>query len=81
MITRINVYSDPNLGVQSLVAAGFCRVSKNLNIFCAGILNNLWGARNRVEIGMSYQPARLYTHSTQPCGIVSVELILRLLKS
>jgi hypothetical protein len=26
-------------------------------------LNNLWGARNRVEIGLSYRPARLHTHS------------------
>ncbi len=29
--------------------------------YCAGIFNNLWGARNRIGIGLSYRPARLHS--------------------
>jgi hypothetical protein len=40
----------------------------------AGIFKHSMGARNRVGIGLSYQPARLHTHSLS-------ELVHGLLKS
>ncbi len=43
----------------------------------AGIFKQTTGARNRVAIELSYQPAR----ATQPAGVGSLESILRLLKS
>jgi hypothetical protein len=42
-------------------------------------LEQSMGTRNRVGIGLSYQPAML--HTTQACGIGSLESILGLLKS
>ncbi len=46
---------------------------------CAGIFKQSIGARNRVGLGLSYRYARL--HTTQPCGIGSLQSILGLLKS
>jgi hypothetical protein len=39
------------------------------------------GERNRVGIELSYRPARLHVHTTQPGGIGSLESILGLSKS
>ncbi len=47
-----------------------------LNLAVLEFLNNLWGARNQVRIGLSYRPARLQ----QPGGISTLESILGLLK-